>query len=104
MKSVPHPLTPEMRSLTLKDLAWLTASFAVVITPHVARAPWWLMLLTVCLFGWRFIRNKEREPAIPVQRGNVQLNAERVLTGPDDPCGTNPLPSAANLGHADSPA
>jgi len=40
MKSVPHPLTPEMRSLTLKDLSWLTASFAVVIAPHVSRAPW----------------------------------------------------------------
>ena len=62
MKSVPHPLTPEMRQLTLKDLVWLTGSFALVIAPHVSRAPWWLTLLTLCLFGWRFYYTLNRVP------------------------------------------
>ncbi|HUQ73898.1 MAG TPA: DUF3488 and transglutaminase-like domain-containing protein [Burkholderiales bacterium] len=51
--TVPHPLSPEMRQLTLRDLAWLTGSFLLVITPHMLRAPWWLTVLTLCLYGWR---------------------------------------------------
>jgi transglutaminase-like putative cysteine protease len=62
VKSVPHPLTPEMRQLTLKDLAWLTASFVVVIAPHAPRAPWWLTLLTLCLYAWRFYYTLNRAP------------------------------------------
>ena len=54
MKALPHPLSPEVRPLTLRDLCWLTASLAVVIAPHMLRAPWWLTLLTLCLYGWRF--------------------------------------------------
>jgi len=51
-----------MRQLTLKDLTWLTASFAIVIAPHVTRAPWWLTLLTACLFAWRFYYTLNRAP------------------------------------------
>src|SRR4051812_50038108 len=51
-----------MRQLTLKDLAWLTASFVVVIAPHAPRAPWWLTLLTLCLYAWRFYYTLNRAP------------------------------------------
>src|SRR3954467_14144923 len=51
-----------MRQLTLKDLAWLTASFVVVIAPHAPRAPWWLTLLTLCLYAWRCYYTMNRVP------------------------------------------
>src|SRR5438270_8383566 len=53
MKALPHPLSPDMRLLTLRDLVWLTGSLAIVVAPHALRAPWWLTLLTLCLYGWR---------------------------------------------------
>ena len=62
MKALPHPLSPEVRPLTLRDLAWLTASLAIVIAPHALRAPWWLTLLTLCLYGWRFYLMLGRAP------------------------------------------
>jgi transglutaminase-like putative cysteine protease len=62
MKALPHPLSPEVRPLTLRDLAWLTASLAIVIAPHMLRAPWWLTLLTLCLYGWRFYFMLTRGP------------------------------------------
>ena len=33
-----------------------------MILPHAARAPWWLTLLTLCLFGWRFYFALNRAP------------------------------------------
>jgi transglutaminase-like putative cysteine protease len=62
MKALPHPLSPEVRPLTLRDLGWLTASLAIVIAPHALRAPWWLTLLTLCLYGWRFYSMLSRAP------------------------------------------
>ena len=62
MKPLPHPLSPDVRPLTLRDLAWLTASLAIVIAPHAMRAPWWLTLLTLCLYGWRFYSMLTRAP------------------------------------------
>ena len=62
MKALPHPLSPDVRPLTLRDLAWLTASLAIVIAPHAMRAPWWLTLLTLCLYGWRFYSMFTRAP------------------------------------------
>jgi protein-glutamine gamma-glutamyltransferase len=62
LKAAPHPLTPEVRPLTLRDLAWLTASLILVAAPHAVRAPWWLTLLTLCLFGWRFYYTLNRAP------------------------------------------
>jgi hypothetical protein len=45
---------PERRAVSARELAWLTGSLLIVILPHAMRAPWWLTLLTLCLFGWRF--------------------------------------------------
>ncbi len=62
MKAAPHPLMPEMRLVSARDLAWLTGSLLLVIVPHALRAPWWLTLLTLCLFGWRFYYALNRAP------------------------------------------
>ncbi len=65
LKGTPHPLSPEVRLLTLRDLLWLTASFLIVIAPHALRAPWWITLLTLCLYGWRFYYTINRAPLPP---------------------------------------
>jgi transglutaminase-like putative cysteine protease len=57
-----HPLAPELRLVSVRDLAWLTGSLALVIAPHALRAPWWLTLLTLCLFAWRFYYALDRVP------------------------------------------
>ena len=62
MKATPHPLSPEVRLLTLRDLAWLAGSFVIVTAPHALRAPWWLTLLTFCLYAWRFYYTLNRAP------------------------------------------
>jgi transglutaminase-like putative cysteine protease len=62
MKGAPHPLSPEVRLLNLRDLAWLTASLLIVTAPHALRAPWWLTLLTLCLYGWRFYYTLNHAP------------------------------------------
>lgn len=54
MSAAPHPLAPEVRTVSARDLAWLIGSLLLVIAPHSLRAPWWLTLLTLCLFAWRF--------------------------------------------------
>ena len=53
MKAAPHPLSPETRLVSTRELALLIASLALVIAPHAMRAPWWLTLLTLCLYAWR---------------------------------------------------
>jgi transglutaminase-like putative cysteine protease len=53
MSAFAHPLSPEARLVTTRDLALLVASLVLVIAPHVLRAPWWLTLLTLCLYAWR---------------------------------------------------
>jgi len=58
----PHPLAPELRAVSARDLAWLIASLVVVIAPHALRAPWWLTLLTLCLYGWRMYFALNRGP------------------------------------------
>jgi transglutaminase-like putative cysteine protease len=62
MTAAPHPLAPEMRLVTPRDLAWLIGSLALVIAPHALRAPWWLTLLTLCLLAWRFYYSLDRSP------------------------------------------
>jgi transglutaminase-like putative cysteine protease len=57
-----HPLAPEVRLASTRDVAWLIGSLALVIAPHAMRAPWWLTLLTLCLFGWRFYFSLNRAP------------------------------------------
>ena len=57
-----HPLAPELRTVSARDLAWLIASLLVVVAPHAVRAPWWLTLLTLCLYGWRMYFALNRAP------------------------------------------
>jgi protein-glutamine gamma-glutamyltransferase len=60
--AVPHPLAPEVRPLHARELTWLIASLVLVIAPHAMRAPWWLTLLTLCLYGWRMYFALNRGP------------------------------------------
>jgi len=53
--SAPHPLAPEARLLAARDVAGLILALAIVGMPHALRAPWWLTLLTLCLYGWRAV-------------------------------------------------
>ncbi len=48
-----HPLAPELRAITGRDLGWLCGCLVFVIAPHAQRVPWWLTLFAICLFGWR---------------------------------------------------
>ena len=57
-----HPLAPEQRQVSARDLAWLIASLVLVVAPHAQRAPWWLTLLTLCLYGWRMYLALNRTP------------------------------------------
>jgi len=57
-----HPLAPEVRLVSTRDVAWLIGSLLLVIAPHAMRAPWWLTLLTLCLFGWRVYYSLNRAP------------------------------------------
>jgi len=57
-----HPLAPEQRQIGARELAWLIASLALVVAPHALRAPWWLTLLTLCLYGWRMYFALDRGP------------------------------------------
>jgi transglutaminase-like putative cysteine protease len=50
---MPHPLSPELRVLSARDLAGLTLALLIAVAPHAARAPWWLTLLTLAAFAWR---------------------------------------------------
>jgi len=58
----PHPLAPELRPVSVRDLVCLIGSLALVIVPHALRAPWWLTLLTLCLYGWRLYFSLDRAP------------------------------------------
>ena len=62
MTAVPHPLAPDARAVGARDLAWLIVSLVLVAAPHSLRAPWWLTVLTLCLFAWRFWYALNRAP------------------------------------------
>ena len=62
MKPLPHPLAPELRAVSARDLMWLIGSLVLVIAPHALRAPWWLTLLTLSLYGWRLYYTLQRAP------------------------------------------
>jgi len=51
--TAPHPLAPEQRAVTLRDLAGLLASLVLVAAPHALRMPWWLTLVVLGLYAWR---------------------------------------------------
>src|SRR3954462_8949414 len=65
MNPIAHPLAPEARAVSGRDLAWLSAALLMVVAPHMLRAPWWLTLLTLCLFAWRayFVINRAPLPS-----------------------------------------
>ena len=74
-----HPLSPEVRTVSTRDLAWLIGALLLVIAPHSLRAPWWLTLLTLCLFGWRFHYALNR--ALPPSRWLVLAVAGVAMLG-----------------------
>ncbi|MDH4325678.1 MAG: DUF3488 and transglutaminase-like domain-containing protein [Betaproteobacteria bacterium] len=51
--STPHPLAPEQRAITPRDLAGLLAALVLVAAPHALRMPWWLTLVVLGLYAWR---------------------------------------------------
>lgn len=57
-----NPLAPQQRPVGARELAWLVGSLILVIAPHATRAPWWLTLLTLCLYGWRIYFAVNRAP------------------------------------------
>ena len=46
-------LAPAVRPIGGRDLLVLVAGLLIVVLPHALRAPWWLTLLTLALYGWR---------------------------------------------------
>jgi protein-glutamine gamma-glutamyltransferase len=62
LSAVPHPISPAARTVGARDLAWLIGALVLVAAPHVLRTPWWLTLLTLCLFAWRFWFALNRAP------------------------------------------
>jgi len=44
---------PAERPIAGRDFAMLLAGLAIVAAPHALRAPWWLIFLTLFLYGWR---------------------------------------------------
>ena len=60
-----HPLLPEQRAVTPRDLAWLAVSILLVAAPHAERVPWWVGVFALCLLGWRafIVLNAKRMPA-----------------------------------------
>ena len=62
MTPAAHPLSPDVRMVGTRELAWLVGSLALVLVPHALRAPWWLTVLTLCLFGWRLYYSIDRTP------------------------------------------
>jgi transglutaminase-like putative cysteine protease len=59
--AVAHPFTPELRPIGGRDLAGLLVALALVVAPHMLRAPWWLTLLTVLLYAWRCLALRHPE-------------------------------------------
>lgn len=64
--TVAHPLAPEQRAVTGRDLGWLCGCLVFVMAPHAMRVPWWLTVLAMCLFGWRtyLAISQRRLPAV----------------------------------------
>jgi transglutaminase-like putative cysteine protease len=48
-----HPLAPELRAVSLRDVAGLLLALLLVAGPHALRMPWWITLLTLGLYAWR---------------------------------------------------
>jgi protein-glutamine gamma-glutamyltransferase len=65
VKAIPHPLMPEQRPVSGRDLALLIVSLVVVVAPHAVRAPWWLALFAFSLYAWRVQCMLTRAPLPP---------------------------------------
>jgi len=65
VKTVPHPLSPEARLVTTRDLLFLCGSLSLVVLPHATRAPWWITLLALCLYAWRIFCSLNPAPLPP---------------------------------------
>ena len=65
MNALPHPLAPELRALSGRDLATLMASLLLVVAPHAEHAPWWVALLVLSLYGWRVYLGVTHAPLPP---------------------------------------
>jgi transglutaminase-like putative cysteine protease len=48
-----HPLAPEQRAITPRELAGVVGCLLLVVAPHALRMPWWLTLLVLVLYAWR---------------------------------------------------
>jgi len=64
-KTLPHPLAPDLRAVTLPDLGGLLLSLGLVIAPHLARMPVWIGLLILCLYAWRLLAGARGFPLPP---------------------------------------
>ncbi|MDA0225880.1 MAG: DUF3488 domain-containing protein, partial [Proteobacteria bacterium] len=62
MTAIAHPLAPDARAVSGRDLAWLVLSLVIVSAPHALRAPWWLSALTLALYAWRIVLSSTRTP------------------------------------------
>jgi transglutaminase-like putative cysteine protease len=65
MTALPHPLAPELRPVSGRDLAALMASLLLVVAPHAERAPWWIAILVLSLYGWRVYLGVTHAPLPP---------------------------------------
>ena len=65
MTALPHPLAPELRPVSGRDLAALMASLLLVVAPHAERAPWWIAILVLSLYGWRVYLGVAHAPLPP---------------------------------------
>jgi len=51
--NVAHPLAPDLRPVTERDVAAMVLSLVIVIMPHATRAPWWVTGTALALYVWR---------------------------------------------------
>ena len=63
MNAQPHPLAPELRAVSGRDLAALMASLLLVVAPHAEHSPWWVAMLVLSLYAWRVYLGITRAPA-----------------------------------------
>ena len=51
--AVTHPLAPDLRPVTERDVAGLILGLVIVVVPHAMRAPWWVIAAALTLYAWR---------------------------------------------------
>lgn len=53
MTTAAHPLAPDLRPVTERDVAGLILALVIVVAPHAIRAPWWVTAAALALYAWR---------------------------------------------------